>query len=146
LCSFCHCLSDLILMPYPEGAPMTPFDKCCKISEVSKLRICTSICTCNPTLKHFCPYHKCLSLPSHQKEQKCLRSTSYLQFSWLVSQRDVFEVKKLENRKLLGLCTVTQEGGDRSEPRTQDMSASVSVKDHRGPFAKWTLIIEHVSS
>lgn len=142
---FLQLLFRLILVPYPEGAPTAPFDKCCRISEVSKLRICTCICTCKPTLKHFCPYHKCISVPSHQKDQKYLRSTSNLKFSWLVSWRH-FGGKKWGHRKILGLGTVTQEGRDRHEHRTQDMSASVSAKDHWGSFAKWPSILEHVSS
>ena len=90
---FLWLLFRLILVPYPEGAPVTQFDKCCGISEVSKLCICTCICTCNPTLNHFCAYYKCISVPSHQKDQKCLRSTSNLKFSWSVSWRHFFQEK-----------------------------------------------------
>lgn len=118
---FLQLLLGLTFVPYPEGPSMTPFDKCCRISEVSKLLICTCICTCNPTLKHFCPYRECISVPSHQKDQKRLGSTWNLKSSWSVSWRH-FRGKKRGHRNILGLCTVTQEGRDRREHRTQDMS------------------------
>lgn len=47
--------------------------------------------------------------------------------------------------KILGLCSVTQEGRDSRQHRTQDMSASVSVKDHGGLLAKRPSVTEHVS-
>lgn len=137
-------LFRLIVVPHPEWAQTAPFDKCCRISEVSKLCICTCICTCNPTLKHWCPYHKCTSVPSHQKDKKCLRSTSNLKFSWLVSWRHILG-KKSGGIERSWVCAVTQESRDRREHRTQDMTAGVSVKDHWEPLAKWPSIIEHVS-
>lgn len=35
-CAVCAVVFRLILMPYLEEAPMTQFDKCCRMSEVSK--------------------------------------------------------------------------------------------------------------
>lgn len=54
--------------------------------------------------------------------------------------------KKRVNVKILGLCSVTQEGRDSHEHKTQDTSASVSVKDSGGLLAKRPSITEHVSS
>lgn len=57
-----------------------------------------------------------------------------------------FEEKKRVHTKILGLCSVTREGRDGHESRTQGTSASVSVKDHGGLLAKWPSVTEHVSS
>lgn len=47
-----------------------------------------------------------------------------------------FGEKKRVHIKSLGLCSVTREGRDSPEHRTQDSSASVSVKDHGGLLCK----------
>lgn len=57
-----------------------------------------------------------------------------------------FGEKKRVHTNILGFCSVTQEGRDGCEHRTQDTSASVSVKDHGGLLAKWPSVTEHVSS
>lgn len=57
-----------------------------------------------------------------------------------------FGEEKRVHIEILGLCSVPQEGRASHEHRTQDRSASVSMKDHGGLLAKTPSVTEHVSS
>lgn len=100
---------------------MTQFDKCCGMSEESKLQIFTCICTCHPTLKKMSclPQMHVCSIPPKQPEVP-------YKLKFLCARRHFFGEKNGATER----WHMRYYTGQRTEHRAKDGNVRVSVKDH----------------